>query len=92
MGLFGSLFCSVVLVVSHLTEEDMCGSRGGEKAGVRTPPLKNHNNVGFLGNTGPIALKIAKLSSQHSMLGHHRPASETPFKWRFAGGPTIARL
>ena len=20
-------------------------------------------------------------------MGHHRPASETPFKWRFAGGP-----
>ena len=19
--------------------------------------------------------------------GHHRPASETPFKWHFAGGP-----
>ena len=25
-------------------------------------------------------------SSQHSMLGHHRP-----FKWRFAGGPMMAR-
>ena len=24
------------------------------------------------------------------MLGHHRPASETPFKWRFAGGPMMA--
>ena len=22
--------------------------------------------------------------------GHHRPASETPFKWRFTGGPTMA--
>ena len=26
------------------------------------------------------------------MLGHHRPASETPFKWRFTGGPLMARL
>ena len=26
------------------------------------------------------------------MLGHHRPASETSFKWRFASGPMIARL
>ena len=26
------------------------------------------------------------------MLGHHQHASETPFKWRFAGGPMIARL
>ena len=25
------------------------------------------------------------LPSQHSMLGRHRHASETPFKWRFAG-------
>ena len=24
-------------------------------------------------------------------VGHHRLASETPFKWRFAGGPMMAR-
>ena len=24
------------------------------------------------------------------LAGHQRPASETPFKWRFAGGPTMA--
>ena len=23
--------------------------------------------------------------------GHQRPASETPFKWRFAGGPMVAQ-
>ena len=23
--------------------------------------------------------------------GHHRPASETPFKWRFAGVPMMAK-
>ena len=23
--------------------------------------------------------------------GHHRPASETPFKWRFAGVPKMAQ-
>ena len=28
--------------------------------------------------------KIIKLPSLHSMLEHHRSASETPFKWRFA--------
>ena len=22
-------------------------------------------------------------------VGHHRPACETPFKWRFAGGPMM---
>ena len=26
------------------------------------------------------------------MFGQHRPASETPFKWRFAGGTMMARL
>ena len=26
------------------------------------------------------------------MLGHHRDASKMPFKWRFTGGPTMARL
>ena len=62
---------------------------------VRTPPpspLKNHQNIGFLSNTGPDPLKITKLSSQHSMFGHYRHANETPFKWRFAGGPMMARL
>ena len=23
--------------------------------------------------------------------GHHQPASETPFEWRFAGGPIVTR-
>ena len=48
--------------------------------------------AGGLSNTGPDPLKIAKLLSQHSMLGHHRHASETPFQWRFAGGPMMVRL
>ena len=47
--------------------------------GRGTGGLKNHKNIGFLSNTGPDPLKITKLPSQHSMLGHHRPASETPF-------------
>ena len=54
------------------------------------PPEKSH--IEFLGNTSPDPMKIIKLSSQHSMLGQHRHASETPFKWRFAGGPMMARL
>ena len=24
--------------------------------------------------------------------GHHRPASETPFKWRLAGGPMMTNI
>ena len=43
---------------------------GGE--GVQTPPLsENHKNIGFLCETGPDPLKITKLQSPHSMLGHH---------------------
>ena len=60
----------------------MCGSSGGgaggSGAGVRTP-LKNRKNLELLSNTGPDPLKITKLQSQHSMLGHHRPTSATPF-------------
>ena len=55
-------------------------------------PLKNKKNIGFLSNTGLDQLKITKLLSQHSMLGHHRHANETPFIWRFAGGLTMARF
>ena len=29
--------------------------------------------------------------SKHPKAGHHRPTSETPFEWRFAGGPMVAR-
>ena len=58
----------------------MRGSRGGEGQGVRTPPpLKNHKDIGFPSNIDLDPLKITKLPSQHSMLGHHLHASETPF-------------
>ena len=71
----------------------MCGSRGGGGGGRGSGlPLENHKNIGFLSNTGPDPLKITKLPSQQSMKGHHRNASETPFKWRFAGGSMMARL
>ena len=53
-------------------------------------PLKNHKNIGFPSNIDPDPLKITKLPNQHSMVGHYRHASETPFKWRFAGGPMMA--
>ena len=54
-------------------------------------PLENFKNIGFFNDTGPDPLKITKLPIQHSMIGHYRPASETPFKWRFAGWPLMAR-
>ena len=48
--------------------------------GPDPPPLKNHKNIEFLRITGPDPLEFSKLPSQHSTLGHHRHASETPFK------------
>ena len=62
------------------------GGGGGRDSGSRIPlPLENHKYIWFLSNTGPDPLIFTKLLSQHSMLGHNRPARETPFKWRFAG-------
>ena len=71
------------------------GVGGGGTGGL--DPLKNHKNIGFLSNTGAYPLKITKLPSQHSMMGHHwhiseTPFNETPFKWPFVGGPTMGRL
>ena len=60
---------------------------GGQ--GIQTTP---HLNIGFLSNTGLDPLKISKLPSQHSMLDHHRHASETPFKLCFTGGPKMVRF
>ena len=64
----------------------------GRDRGSGPPPLKNHKYIGFPSITGPSPLKNQRLPSQHSMLGHHRYASEVPFKLRFAGGPIMARL
>ena len=72
--------------------ECMCGPKGGGGGAGRPDPLENKKNIRLLSNTGPDPFKITKLPSQHSMLGHHLPASETPFQWLFAGGPMMAQL
>ena len=60
-----------------------------QRGGTGSPgPLKNHESIGCLSNTDPDSLKITRLPSQHSMLGHHRHASKTPFKWA-DNGPII---
>ena len=55
----------------------MCGSRGGGQ-GVRTPPLKNHKNIGFLSNSGPDPLKNHKATEPAFNVGpslaHQRKA------------------
>ena len=63
---------------------------GGQ--GVLTP-LKNHKNIGFLSNTGSDPLKNHKATKPTFNVGQSSaPVSETPFKWRFAGGPMMAHL
>ena len=48
---------------------------------VQTPhTLKHHKAIGFPRNTGSNPMKFTKLPSQHSMFGHHWPASKMPFK------------
>ena len=60
----------VLLKVSeYLSTKHLRIQRVGQ--GVWTPLLKNHKNIGFLSNIGPDPIKITKLPSQHSILGHH---------------------
>ena len=75
-----------------LTYADPEGGGTGGPDPPPPPPRENYKNIGFHNNTDSDSLKITKLPIQHSMLGNHRPANETPFKWRFAGGPLMVRL
>ena len=63
--------------------------RGGGGCGSKTPfpgPWKITKLYGFLAILVRIPWKIiTKLPSEHSMLGHHRPASETPIGVSLAG-------
>ena len=69
------------------SEHSIRGSRGGDLWGGLYPPWKITKHRVF-GNTGMdppphLPRKITKLPSQQSVLGHHQPTSETPFKWGF---------
>ena len=56
-------------------------SRGGTGG---PDPLKNNKNIGFISKTVPKPLKNHKVTKPgHSVLGHPRQASETPFKFRW---------
>ena len=67
----------------------MRGSRGGQ--GVRTPSEKLKNK-GFLSNTVPDSLKNHKAAKLVFNVGPSSARTKTPFKWRFAGGPMVARF
>ena len=69
-------------LASPAAYEFMGGSRGG--VGVWTPFVKSQKNIGFLSNTGLNPLENHKATKLAFNVGHHRPASETPLKWRFA--------
>ena len=74
-----------------LQEDEVHVQEGGGGVGRGSGlPLENHKNIGFFSYTGPDPLKIVKLPSQLSILGHNWHDSETPFQWRFAGGPKTA--
>ena len=82
----------------EMQKHNMHGSRGGGSGlGVWTPKwkiLRLYVSVGkqvcLLAHLTP--WKITKRPIKHSMLGHHRSASETPFKWRFSGGQIKAHF
>ena len=64
----------------------MGGSRGGTGVPDPPPPLKIHKNIGFLNKTATDPLKVTKLPSKHSMIGHHRPAKRHLNGASLAGG------
>ena len=70
----------------------MCGSRGdyGDR-GSGPPPLKNHKNIWFLSNTGLDPLKNRKATKPAFNVVPLSARQRMPFKWRFAGGPMMAR-
>ena len=65
---------------------------GGQSNQMPPPPLKNHKNIGFLSNTGPDPLKNHKATKPAFNVGPHQHTRETPFKWRFTGGPMATHL
>ena len=55
-------------------------------------PLERSQKIGFLSNTGPDPLKNRKATRPEFDVMPLPNASETPFKWCFVGGSTMARF
>ena len=64
----------------------------GPDVGGTPPPPKNSQNIGFLCKTGLDPLENHKATELAFNAGPYRPISDTPFKWRVAGGSMMARL
>ena len=69
---------------------DACHRRIQREDRGSGPPEKSQN-IGFPSNIDPDPLKITKVPSQHSMVGHWH-ASKTPFQRRFADGPMVVNF
>ena len=66
---------------------------GGSREGAGGPdPPENPKNIVFLRKTGLDPLENHKAAKLAFNVGPYRPTSETPFKWRYARGPIMARL
>ena len=60
-----------------------------QPASVTVPPRGSRT---FFVREGPILTGfLCSLLVDEGPWGHHRPARETPFQWRFAGVPLIAQ-
>ena len=75
--------------ISFVTDSTWANPEGW--TGGSDPP-ENHKNLGFLSKTGPDPLKNYKATTPAFNVGPSSHARETPFKWRFACGPMMARL
>ena len=82
-----AIVLGIIILIETITENSrdmkvvlaMSGSRWGGTSGPHPPPWKITKIQGSLTMLVRIPWKITNLPSQHSMLGHHRHASETPF-------------
>ena len=77
---------------NQIRELTWADPEGGDRGPDPPPPLKNHKNIGFLSNSDPDPLKNYKATEPAFNVGLPSGRQRTPFKWRFAGGPMMARL
>ena len=74
----------------------MGGSREGTGGPDPPPPMKNHKNIGFFTNTGPVPLKTHKATKPAFDVGpssaRQRNAIAMAFRWRTDDGPFISVL